>query len=611
MPHFVDWTQKATPDDSLSIITQLALLHCRKGGKQGERLAHHIDGRDFLSVCNFDFSYETSTAWELRHCRQAAAYFSKYSGIKLPGVEPRAAAVAKFFEAEAACRETNMMLRCRAQGSFFLGPWAESVLFRAQSKIARVLGSVPSLRDLKPRFGPGATTLTKKRNASVVEKLQAGISCSEDLLPYASAILEEMPHLIGPHEELASESEAISNGWSPDLDNPSQGDEQVYYKKVRCDVRITNDVVDFVPKNAKTHRSIAVGGSLNLMVQLAYGDFMTSRLRAFGIDLSDQTRNQSYAFQGSVNGQYATLDLRSASDTISTELVYLLLPIDWALTLDHCRSSKVELDGETIKLEKFSSMGNGFTFPLQSLIFWALSSSAAEDGFASVYGDDIVCSTGSVRDVVNILEICGFSINMEKSYWTGSFRESCGADYVRGFDIRPAYQKELISPMELFRLHNFYVRRDDSEMAETILSLIPEHIRLYGPDGFGDGHLLGDWKPRRKARHHNHGYGGYIFDTYSLGARRDKRALRPGDRLLPTYSIYARESAEKVLDNLIEPQGSVGYANFLRIKRRMDSVVSTLEIPERVSQVDGSHIKCVSLPGTDGYRRVSIYTLEP
>lgn len=593
MPQFADWITPATPDESLSIITKLALLHCRKGGKQGERIASSITSGDFLSVCNTDFSYETSSTWELRNSRQAVAYFSKYKGIKLPGVDPRAAAVAKFFEAEAACQVTNDIFQKRAQGSFFLGPWAESIIYRAQSKIARVLGECPSFSDLKPRFGPGATTLTKKRNASVVEKLQAGISCSEDLLPYASRVLEEMPHLTDLH---------------------SQG----YYSRLcdkeectRVPVSITNDVVDFVAKNAKTHRSITITGSLNTLVQLAYGDYMTDRLRAFGIDLKDQSINQSLAFQGSMSGEYATLDLRSASDTISTELVFSLLPIDWALALDSCRSSRVTLDGQTIRLEKFSSMGCGFTFPLQSLIFWALASSAADDGFASVYGDDIVVRGPYVQDAIRILEICGFSINMEKSYWTGPFRESCGGDYIRGIDIRPHYQKELVNAEGLFLLHNFYVRRDDDEMASEVLNLIPEHLRLYGPDGFGDGHLLGDWTPRRKKRHVDHGYGGVVFDTYSREARRDKRALRPGDRVLPTYSIYTRSGSDGCLAGSVGPQGSHNYASYLRIKGRGYGVdLAPLETPERVSQVDGTHIKCVSLPGTDGYRRTSIYTLD-
>jgi hypothetical protein len=314
-------------------------------------------------------------------------------------------------------------------------------------------------------------------------------------------------------------------------------------------VSVTDGVVDFVAKNAKTHRSIIKEGSLNTMIQLALGDHMTMRLGKFGIDLRDQSRNQKLALAGSLDGSLATLDLSSASDTISTELVYTLLPVDWALLLDHCRSSRVLLEGKQIKLDKFSSMGNGFTFPLESLIFWALSASATESGFCSVYGDDIIVPTSDVERVMRLLEICGFSINMKKSYWTGPFRESCGADYIRGSNIRPYYQKKLVSPAELFRLHNFYVRQGDTERANYVKQhYINPSLYIYGPDGFGDGHLLGDWIPRSHKRAKTHGFGGVLFDTFQLRGRRDERPLRPGDLFSPcTLSTPARARIEALL----------------------------------------------------------------
>lgn len=590
MRHIAFWTQEGTPDESLQFITDLALSHAHEGGAQGKRIAGYIASGDFLSVCDFDLDYSDCSAWEARNCRQAIGFFKKYEPLDL-GRDRRTAAIEKFKETEVACTQTNDIFRQRAQGSFSLEPWVESVLHRAQHKIARVLGDVPTPEDLKYHFGPGATTLTKKRYASTVEKLQAGISCSEDLLPLAARLLQEMPHLTSLH----------SAGSYCRLDDSSEWDSTTVF--------VTPGIVDFVPKDAKILRTIIKEGSLNTMIQLSIGDYMTKRLAAFGTDLRDQTVNQRHALRGSLDGSLATLDLSSASDTISTELVYNLLPIDWALLLDHARSSTVLLDGEPLALEKFSSMGNGFTFPLESLIFWALSSSAADDGFASVYGDDIVVSTPSVTKVMRLLEICGFTINVKKSYWTGPFRESCGVDYLRGIDIRPYYQKKLLSPVELFRLHNFYVRNGDTARADLVRDELNPCFHIYGPDGFGDGHLIGDWLPRFHKKRFTHGYGGALFDTFVLKGVRDFRALRPGDRVLPLYTIYRREAGESVLPE-IEPRDLGALAGYLGRLRKFQSAYAPEPMPERVSPVCGSVFKTPSYPGTDGYKRVSIYTFD-
>lgn len=593
MQHLAGWTQKSTTDESLAFITKLALSHCLEGGEQGKRIASCITSGDFLSVCDFSLDYENATTWESKHCRQAIAFFSKFAELPL-GRDRRLAAIVKLKEAEEKCRVTNEIFRMRARGEFIFSPRVESIIFRAQSKIASVLGDLPTFETLGLRHGPGATTLTKKSQASAVEKLTRGYSCSEDLLPYAYRLMEEMPHLSDLHS--------------------STGNYCRLSDREECalvSLELTNDIVDFVPKNAKTHRPITKGGSLNMMIQLAFGDYMTRRLRAFGVDLTDQERNQKLALEGSLSGNLATLDLESASDTISTEVVYALLPIDWAHALDVCRSSKAWLDGDLIKLEKFSSMGNGFTFPLESLIFWALSSCASDDGFASVYGDDIIVSTSSVPLVREILTVFGFSLNFAKSYWKGSFRESCGADYIRGIDIRPCYQKNLISPEELFRLHNFYVRDLDPDRALLVLQNINESLRIFGPDGYGDGHLIGDWRPRRHKKCWTHGYGGVIFDTFKHTGRRDKRALRAGDRVLPVYTIYRREPGDDVIEDTsdFDLLGSRHFAAFLGRRRRYNSIVASEPIPERISPVDQSIVKCPSLPGVDGYKKISIYVL--
>lgn len=601
--HFAEWTQQSTPDETLEFLKELALSHASEGGEQGKYIASCITSGDFRSLCDFGISYADCSAFEAASCRQAVDFFSKLESLVIEGAQPRDAAVKKFLKAEEACRETNEIFSMVEQGSFHMEPWVSAVLHGAMQKISRVLGDVPQLASLGYRFGPGATTLTKKRSASLREKLQAGISCSEDLLPYAARHLEQMPSLV-------SLLETESSPWVEiPCDDPQLRVEEA---KARVPVRITHGVVDFVRKKATADRAIIKEGSLNTLVQLALGDHITSRLAAFGVDLKDQSKNQKLAREGSLYGSYATLDLSSASDTIATKLVSHLLPFGWFTLLNSCRSSTVVLDGAPIRLEKFSSMGNGFTFPLESLIFWALVSSLEPDSnFASVYGDDIIVPTHLAERAIRILQICGFELNMEKSFWTGPFRESCGADYFNGMDIRPYYQKKLISPEELFKLHNYYVRSGDPERAQVALKAIPSHLRLFGPDGYGDGHLLGAFPPRRKPRQDRLGFSGTLFDTFKHISRYDRRALCPGDRILPLYTIYRRGSTP-VFDRLPPlPDSPIALASFLRIFRRgrvERLTYAPLEMPERTSPVDGVVYKTPTYPGTEGYKRVTIYT---
>jgi hypothetical protein len=591
MKRIAQWTKRSTLDETLTVLKKLALLHTKDGGADGERIASCIARDDFLSLCNFSLSYEATTAWHASNCRQALAFFSKLEPLPLRGIDKREVAKTKWLMAENACKETNYLFWQRSVGLINFSPTVESILHRARLKIASVLGEVPKLADLQLRYGPGATTLMKKGTASTAVKLGQPLACSESLLPFVPLIMEQLPHLV----LLNSEPDEISG-------------------TLKFNVSVMNDKVTFVRKTAKEYRGISIGSSMNIMVQLAYGDYIATQLLRVGQDITDQARNQNLAQIGSLDGSLATLDLSSASDTIATALVYELLPFDWAYTLDAIRCAKCTLDDVVYTTEKFSSMGNGFTFPLETLIFWALSSSASTDNYASVYGDDIIVSTDSVTAVKQILTHCGFTVNESKSFVTGPFRESCGADYFRGFDIRPCYVKDRIAPMDLFRLHNFYYRRDDLEKAALVKALIHPALIIYGPDGYGDGHLLGDWRPKKHKKSESHGYGGFIFETYSLVSLKDMRSNRPGDRVLPVYTIYRRPTDEIVELN---PVSREGFTLAMKLRRAHTAgghgMATSIEIPERISQVDKSRVKILPYPAVDDlaeYKKISIYTLS-
>jgi len=555
---YTRWDQPVAESNSYDLLKEAALWHFEKAGSAGSPFADFLRRGDFRSLLSLDLDYSKLSFDEARHIRQGCAFFAKRKDINL-GFDRRAVALRKFRASEVKCRETNEIFRLRAQGKFQLFPRTERVLYHAARKISSMLGKVPSLTDLKLRFGPGATTQVQKRMASAREKLGHTPACSSELSPIAHLVLDEMP------------------AWADALKAAGP-----------LPLEIHSGKVVFVPKSAKEERSVMIEPSLNTMCQAGIGSYMAERLRRAGVDIRDQTRNQRLARKGSVDGSLATVDLSSASDTIATELVYDLLPPEWFFFLSRFRTGTAMLGKEVLRLEKFSSMGNGFTFPLETAIFYALAFGVCVEmglpvSSVSAYGDDIIIPTAGFDLLSQVLADTGFSVNLEKSFSKGPFRESCGADYYLGVDIRPVYLKDRLFVWDLFRLHNHYVEWWlDQTIPEMILSLLDPSIRIFGPPGYGDGHLVGDWVPRRSLKHSNSGYGGFVFDTFTRKPIRSFRKSK-GDRVLPTYSIYLREYGN---DEWGVP--SIGVSD-CRYERGELSVTT---------------------PGFRGIKRISIYVLS-
>jgi hypothetical protein len=203
-------------------------------------------------------------------------------------------------------------------------------------------------------------------------------------------------------------------------------------------VPVEENRISLVPKNWKTHRTIACEPTGSLPVQLAVDAYLKRRLRRWGIDLHSQTMNQEMARLGSLTGAYATLDLAMASDTVSYNVVAWLLPHGWLELLQSVRASGYRGPLGEGTYAKFSSMGNGATFVLETMIFGAACKAVGCVNW-SVYGDDIIVETGRVADLLRLLRFLGFLINREKSFSEGPFRESCGADWYRGVNVTPFY----------------------------------------------------------------------------------------------------------------------------------------------------------------------------
>ncbi len=228
--------------------------------------------------------------------------------------------------------------------------------------------------------------------------------------------------------------------------------------------------LSFVPKTRKISRTICTEPLCNMFFQKGIGSALEGRLREVsGIDLSFQPdKNRTLAQLGSQTGRFGTIDLSSASDSMSLTLVREFFPTSVVNWLERARTPFTVLpDGREVELHMVSSMGNAFTFPLQTLFFTSLvygvyrarsirveRPSRHSLGNFAVFGDDIIVVREAYDHVCKLLMLCGFKVNVDKSFNDGLFRESCGRDYYNGHNVRGVYIQSLITPSDRYSAVN-------------------------------------------------------------------------------------------------------------------------------------------------------------
>jgi len=370
-----------------------------------------------------------------------------------------------------------------------------NVFTYARSFLSKLLGEELPGRDkltLWSRHGPGANLDTKSGRTNAYYKYSDWpYSCTKDALWEARCAIEDDERWKG-----ALEDSVRAKGGIP---KHVVLDQSVFYSTVLKVV--PGNRIAFVPKNSQTDRSIAIEPAMNLYLQLGIDGFIRRRLKRWGVDLDCQEKNRELARRGSRDWEnpenFVTLDLAAASDSISTRLCELLLPREWYAHLMVLRSPQGELGDETVVYDKISSMGNGFTFALESAIFASIVFGVQKEyrgGYdpekCAIYGDDLIVESGIAQEVVTALESCGFTINEEKSFLKGPFRESCGADWFKGTPVRPVFLTSLpTSVMELWtdlnRLRRFLSLRfmEEESCTESLLAKwIPAvYQRVTGP----------------------------------------------------------------------------------------------------------------------------------
>jgi hypothetical protein len=434
--------------------------------------------RNIIRKRDYEAYMELSEAWgphritpsetsvELFFARYQASALLKKFQFATNRQARRTAALEKFKTAEKTCYTFN---RNGARKLEFLSDSVELNCYtHARDFLSKLLGEeLPEENQLTlwSRHGPGSNLDTKERRISLYDKYRDWpYSCTSGALRYARSAIESDERWLGALESSYREKHGIEP-WRI-------LDREVFWSNV-INV-VPGNRITFVPKNGRTDRSIAIEPCLNLYLQLGVDGYIRRRLKRWGVDLDDQTKNQRMAWLGSkywtTGDPFVTLDLAAASDTISLEVCRLLLPPQWYRYLIRLRSPVGECDGEVISYEKISSMGNGFTFALESAIFASVLFGVEKElkghfnkDEVAVYGDDLIVRQSSSALVVHMLNLFGFSLNLEKSFIQGPFRESCGADWLGGTSVRPVFLTS--SPSTVMELWN------DANRLRRILSL--------------------------------------------------------------------------------------------------------------------------------------------
>jgi hypothetical protein len=421
--------------EELDTPVSLGVYLQMKYGEWDDVALRKVDPRSYVSAHRYTLD------------AQAVSFLKKYKALPAPSYTPEkreAACIEQWFASEHTCYRTNLRLRdLRCQGGNQDSRLLDFVQL-ARKIVRNILGDVPEL--LEGRFGPGST-------------------------------YDDRSHLTTAGDKMTSVPT-----YYPNSDFVLDLFEQTSWRRALAARRVTRsrviraDRFTTVAKDSTKDRGISIGASLSGFYQLGVGRVMRRKLLSVGIDLDHgQHVHGLYARRASLTGSHATIDLRNASDTVSSELVKLLLPDEWFTLLDWLRAPFTEIPNpkgkgvKVVRLEKFSAMGNGSTFELETLLFYAIAAAVkltrlgsfdlSKTGLAAldilVYGDDIIVETVDAQAVISALAYFGFEVNVDKTFVSGPFRESCGSDYFEGVSVRAHYLKEeLCEPQDWIKLAN-------------------------------------------------------------------------------------------------------------------------------------------------------------
>lgn len=439
---------------------------------------------DVIHQCILAKSWLEVPFWNAIEPSQVDAHFRKAIAIDLmrkcptPRSNLSNETLKVWLHAESLCAESNARLcpyryEFDALNSTARNPLHTYVVGLVRNEVSKILRSAP--RELTPELTGGATLSNPYGFTSAPDKIS-----SRHTMYKTSYTARNLSHY-------------RSTPWIRNLKEP--------ITLCRANQYFT------VPKDSRIDRACAKEASMNMPLQRAVGLVISRRLSNTGCDIpSGEARHRALAKHASLFDDYATVDCSMASDTISYELVKIILPPDWFNLLDSLRATHTLVGDKTYFLNKFSSMGNGFTFELETVIFLAIARVAcrltdSDPSECSQYGDDTILPSRAYKCLTLLYTFFGFVVNGKKSYSTGPFRESCGGDFYRGICVVTPKIKDLSDydtcPITcIVRLHNILAPYAGIPVIDRLLSWLRKQLpyevrRCGGPTSLGNSVLHG------------------------------------------------------------------------------------------------------------------------
>jgi hypothetical protein len=450
-----------TLDTSVSLGLYLCLVH-----------------GDHRSIAEYKYDPRRELRFDLiRDNLAASSLLRKYKGLKTQ-INTKEVAIQSLKAGELQCAATNARFRDLSKDPSFKGSnvWLLNALTR---KIEKILGTYRREDFFSlGSWGPGSSIGISGQDTGAIRKFRCERQITPKLYTLVKTSLVEQYPLWFPSEDVVDRLACIS--WSKLLT---------------------------VDKNALTDRTIFVEAGLNTWFQKSLGASIRSCLKRHGYDLNSTERSHDCARRGSITGAITTVDFENASNTIAYQMIQnVVCDSTWFTLLDYCRTPCYSTDkGVTLNpFEMFSSMGNGFTFELESLVFVAAAEAVSDYlgiGYESisVHGDDITLDSQCFPIYCSFCEFLGFKINSKKTFSTSSFRESCGSYFFYGFDVKPYFLKEKSNDAKsIFRLANgvtsvahCHRNRDGRDIRflplhRYLIDLLPKEIQLFGTVDQGD-----------------------------------------------------------------------------------------------------------------------------
>jgi hypothetical protein len=250
-----------------------------------------------------------------------------------------------------------------------------------------------------------------------------------------------------------------------------------------------------VPKTWKALREITPDTHLGSFFSNGLGKVFELRLNDANLPIRRLQEWHKKRVKGaSVDRKHATGDMSVASASILWDLLNWVLPRKWLSVVKLGRIPYIKRDGKgpLIWQPSFAGMGIGFTFTLQTLVFYGLVQAIKEllgvtKGRVSVYGDDLIYPSEIHSYVSAVFPGLRLKMNLDKTYVQSHFRESCGADFYHGIDVRPCNiegSSQHLSDRSfrafLYKLRSGLLNRWDASEIPTTLLLIDKALMCLG-----------------------------------------------------------------------------------------------------------------------------------